>query len=75
MNQEIPNYIKAIPAAEGKYINAHGLQYDTMIIRSQVLSKYVENGEYLVKLGWWIETYTGYVFEHGDAVVRLPHKA
>ncbi len=74
MNDHIPYYLKAIPAAQGKYINAHGLQYDTMIIQSQVLEKYVLNGEYLVKLGWWIETYDGGVFEHGDAIVRLPHK-
>ena len=75
MNDKIPNYITLIPAANGKRLHAHGLQYDTMIIKSQVLEKYVENGEYLVKLGWWIETFEGDVFEHGDAIIKLPHRA
>lgn len=75
MNPNAINFIGQIPAARGKHINAHGLQYDTMIVRSQVLDKYVENGEYLVRLGWWIETYGGGVFEHGDATLRLPSKS
>lgn len=75
MNDKIPNYVTLIPAANGKRLRAHGLQYDTMIIKSQVLEKYVENGEYLVKLGWWIETFEGDVFEHGDAIIKLPHRA
>ena len=74
MNPEAPYFIKSIPAMAGKHINAHGLQHDVMIIKSQVIDKFVEGDEHLIKLGFWMETIDGYVYEHGFATIKLPTK-
>ena len=74
MNPEAPNYVALAPAMAGRHLDAHGLQHDVMIIKSQVYDKQVKDGEYLVKLAFWMETLDGYVYEHGSATIRLPHK-
>ncbi len=74
MNPEAPNYVDLAPCMKGRHLNAHGLQHDVMIIRSQVYDKLVKDGEYLVKLAFWMETLDGYVYEHGAATIRLPHR-
>lgn len=73
-NPELPNFIVDAPAASVKELNAHGLQHDVMLFKSQVVEKFVRDGEHLVKLIWWVETIDGYVYEHGSALVKLPSK-
>lgn len=74
MNPEAPYFIKEAPSMAGKHINGHGLQHDIMIIKSEVIKKYVKNGEYLAELIFWMETIDGCVYEHGKAIVSLPSK-
>jgi len=46
-----------------------------LLIRSYVYDdKYVEDGEFFVDLGWWIETIAGSNFGVGAATIRLPSK-
>ena len=46
----------------------------TAIVKSQVYDKYVRDGEFLIELGWWIETIDGNIWEEGGATVKLPSK-
>lgn len=74
MNKDAENFLTKLPAMSGKKINAHGLQHDVMLIKSQVYDKYVKDGEHIVELGWWIETIDGYIYEAGAATIKLPTK-
>lgn len=66
------DFIKKIPGREKDTINEHGITNDLAIVNSQVVKKYVENGEFLVDLIWWIETIEGHKWINGGATVKLP---
>ena len=69
------DFIKPVPALQGRKSTTHGLQHDIMKIRSQVYDKYVsDTGEHCVELGWWIEEINGEIYEEGGATVVLPSK-
>ena len=52
----------------------HGLQHDWLITRGDVTRKYVQNGEHLVELQWWISRLFGRVYEEGVTIIRLPSR-
>ena len=70
----IKNYMQKVPEMCNKILDAHPLTEDLAIVKSVVTDKYIENGEHLVELTWWIETIDHYIYCDGLAVVKLPSK-
>ncbi len=70
----IGNYMKQVPYMRDKFLDAHPLTEDIALVKSYVTDKYIENGEHLVELVWWIETIDHYIYCDGQAVVKLPSK-
>ena len=68
------NYMRKVPYMCDKVLDAHPLTEDLAIVKSCVTDKYVQNGEHLVELTWWIETIDHYIYCDGLAVVKLPSK-
>ncbi len=68
------NYLKKVPFMSDKQLDAHPLSEDIALVKSYVTDKYIENGEHLVELVWWIETIDHYIYCDGLAVVKLPSK-
>ena len=68
------DYLKKVPYMCNKILDAHPLSEDLAIVKSCVTDKYIENGEHLVELVWWIETIDHYIYCDGLAVVKLPSK-
>jgi acyl dehydratase len=61
--------------AKGATTSWHALEGDIIVSRAYVTGKYRQNGDYLVDLSWWCETFDGYLVERGFATVRLPRKS
>lgn len=74
-NPRAERFLNRVASLEGRYVTTHGLTKDVAIVKSEVVSKYVEDGEFLVDLVWWIETINGEIWEEGMATVRLPSKS
>ena len=70
-----PHYISRVPFLKDKTMWTHGLGNDLCIAKGYVEKKYVQNGEYMVDLIWWLETIEGDIYEEGEATVKLPHRA
>ena len=73
-NPRAERFLHLVPSLEGRSVTTHGLTKDVAIVKSEVVAKYVEDGEFLVDLVWWIETINGEIWEEGMATVRLPSK-
>ena len=69
-----PHYISRVPFLKDKTMWTHGLGNDMCIAKGYVEKKYVQNGDYMVDLIWWLETIEGDIYEEGEATVKLPHK-
>lgn len=67
------HFLDVLPDRAGSCLH-HGLERDVMLVRSRVYNKYVENGEYLIDLAWWIEDLNGCVYEEGQATAALPSR-
>lgn len=74
-NPNAPRFIDRVPFMKDRFVNAHGLTQDMMIVKSYVTDKYVRDGKFLADLVWWIETIEGDIIEEGDATVRLPSRS
>lgn len=74
INPEALRFLDAVPDKKGSCLH-HGMERDVFLVKSRVIEKFVEDGEHLVKLAWWIEVITGEMIEEGQATVRLPSKA
>jgi hypothetical protein len=74
-NPNAPRFIDRVPFMKDRFVNAHGLTQDMMIVKSYVTDKYVRDGKFLANLVWWIETIEGDIIEEGDATVRLPSRS
>ncbi len=74
VNPQAARFLEKIPKMKGKFVTAHGLTGDLAIVKSYVYDKYVRDGQFMVELGWWVETIDGYIWEEGGATVRLPSK-
>jgi hypothetical protein len=74
INPAAERFLEKIPKMKHRYVNAHGLTGDLAIVKSCVYDKYIRDGEFLVELGWWVESIDGYIWEEGGATVRLPSK-
>lgn len=72
-----PNYKEyhlEIPPIKDRPVTIHGLERDIALIKSYVCDKFVENGNFYVKLGWWIEEICGGVWQEGIAIVKVPSR-
>ncbi len=69
----IPRFLDVLPDKKD-VVMTHGLERDVMLIKSRVFEKYIENGDHVVKLAWWIETIDGWTYESGHATIALPTK-
>jgi hypothetical protein len=58
----------------GKYVSEHGLTQDVAIVKSEVTGKYVQDGQFMADLVWWIETIDGKIWLEGAATVKLPSR-
>jgi len=67
-------YLNHVSGMGNRLALTHALSNDTVIIKSEVVKKYVENGEYLVSLIWWGEDIVGTLLECGEAIVKLSSK-
>lgn len=74
VNPYFKDYLKQLPSMADKCVNAHGLTKDIALVKSEVIGKYVRDGEYLVKLIWWTEDIDGGIYNEGCAEVALKHK-
>jgi hypothetical protein len=74
VNPQAERFLEKIPKMRGKHVMTHGLTGDLAIVQSYVYDKYVRDGEFLVELGWWVETIDGYIWEEGGATIKLPSK-
>ncbi len=74
-NPYFRRFIQQVPELKGKTVNTHGLTKDMAFVKSQVIDKYVENGEFIVKLIWWIEEIEHNIWIEGSADVCLPSKS
>jgi len=74
VNPQAERFLDKIPKLRGKHLTAHGLTSDIAIVKSSVYDKYVRDDEFIVELGWWVETIDGYMWEEGGATVKLPSK-
>lgn len=74
VNSSEVRHLNTIPHMKGKNLTTHGLTMDLAIVKSYVYDKYVLDDQFLVELGWWIETIDGHIWEEGGATVRLPSK-
>lgn len=70
---DIPDFLSVVPEMKDA-IPTHGLERDVMLIKSRVFDKCIVDGEYQVKLAWWIETIDGQLYESGHATVVLPKR-
>ena len=73
-NPAAEHFLDRVPSMKGRYVAAHGLTQDLALVRSEVVGKFVRNGEFMVDLVWWIETIDGQVWQEGAATVRLPSR-
>jgi hypothetical protein len=71
-NPRAEHFLDRVPSMKGRFVDTHGLTQDVALVRSEVVSKYVRDGEFLVDLVWWIEALDGSVWEEGAATVKLP---
>ena len=74
VNPQAERFLEKVPKMKGKFVTAHGLTGDLAIVKSCVYDKYVRDDQFLVELGWWVETIDGYLWEEGGATVKLPSK-
>lgn len=74
VNPQAERFLDKVPGMKGRNIVTHGITGDLAIVKSCVYDKYVRDGEYLVEIGWWIETIDGHIWEDGGATVRLPSR-
>ncbi len=74
VNPHFVDYLKQAPGMKDRAVNVHGLTRDIALVNSVVTDKYVRNGQYLVKLIWWIEDIEGGIFIAGSAEVELKHR-
>ena len=74
VNPQAERFLEKVPKMKGKFVTAHGLTGDLGIVKSCVYDKYVRDDQFLVELGWWVETIDGYLWEEGGATVKLPSK-
>lgn len=73
-NPEAVSFLADVPEKRGQCLH-HGMERDVFLVKSRIVGKYIEEGEHLVKLAWWIEVITGEMIEEGTAIVSLPSKA
>lgn len=72
-----PDYVAhhlEIEPIKDRPVNTHGLERDVAIFKSYVCDKYIKDGNFFVKLGWWIEALTGEVWQEGVAEIKLPSR-
>ena len=74
VNPYFCRFIQKVPMLKGKTVNTHGLTKDMAFVKSYVIDKYVENGEFIVKLIWWIEEIEHNIWIEGSADVKLPSR-
>ncbi len=74
VNPQAERFLEKIPKMKGRFVTAHGLTGDLAIVKSYVYDKYVRDDQFMVELGWWVESIDGYIWEEGGATVRLPSK-
>lgn len=74
VNPEYRHYHREIPPIADKPVSIHGLDRDVAIIKSYVCDKYVKEGNFFVKLGWWIEALSGEIWQEGMAEIKLPSR-
>ena len=75
VNPKAERYLDRVPSFAGKYVSTHGLTKDVAIVQSEVVEKYMRNGQALVDLVWWIETINGEIWEEGIVTVELPTRS
>ena len=68
------DYLADVPGKSMADIKTHGMERDTMWVKSCVVDKYCQDGKHFVKLAWWIDTILDETFEAGQAVIELPSK-
>jgi len=73
-NPDVVRFLDVVPHMRGRDAETHGLTGDLAIVKSYVYAKYVQDGQFLVDLAWWIETITGEIWLTGGATVRLPSR-
>jgi hypothetical protein len=73
-NPEAEHFLDEVPGLEGRYVSEHGLTQDVAHVQSYVVSKYVEDGKFLVDLVWWVETIDGHIWQEGKTTVKLPSR-
>lgn len=75
-----PSFICDVPySADPRIANwyehqQHGLENDLLLCRGYITQKFVENGEHLVEMQWWVSPLFGKVYEEGVATIKLPSK-
>ncbi|MRW88543.1 hypothetical protein GJ699_00930 [Duganella sp. FT80W] len=73
-NPRAEHFLDQVPSMRGKYVSEHGLTEDVALVKSQITSKYVLDGQFMADLVWWIETVDGKVWLEGAATVKLPSR-
>lgn len=73
-NPRAEHFLDQVPSMRGKYVSEHGLTEDIALVKSQVTGKYVQDGQFMADLVWWIETIDGKVWLEGAATVKLPSR-
>jgi hypothetical protein len=68
------HYLDRAPSMRGRFVDTHGLTQDIAIVKSEVVSKYIQDGSPKVDVVWWIETIDGHIFEEGQATYVLPRR-
>lgn len=68
------DFLAVVPEKAGQPITEHGMERDTMWVKSYVFDKYCEDGKHFVKLAWWIDTIDEQTFESGWATIELPSR-
>ena len=67
-------FMQKVPYMAATELSAHPLTQDLAIVHSCVTDKYVQNGEHIAVLTWWIETIDHYIWIDGEAEIRLPSR-
>ena len=68
------HYLQSAPKMKDRTVNSHGLTRDTAEVHSVVVDKYYKNGEFLVKLIWWINDIQDTIWIDGEVEVKLPSR-
>lgn len=71
-NPYFRRFIDKVPFLKGRTVNTHGLTKDMAFVKSYVADKYMDHGEPMVKLIWWIEEIEHNIWIEGSADVKLP---